>query len=344
MKIGIALGLLTTPLMAQTTTGNLGIFCNDRTAFENAGGTPVAWEEDDTMLDTGIYLKMPISSVTNKYAYYDYFIGEGYEVWYDELGIDTYGFAYSVNDFYTRTQVQKDDRNQMDMILNLMYGSLNIGIRYVLNMALIDLNLNGSDRILWENEIANVNVKAGQSPTEATYNTGISWVLGNPSYVIDETTTTTKNYYTLGMAFDITTLLLKNDNYNEVNNFIVNDYATRNLIILVNTYSVSQIEFPNEEYATNVSHSMRFGVGAELANTRWQDGFNTGYNVGYQQGYNDAPKTETESTIQSMLGMIFNSIKRLTEVELLPGIKVITIIGIPIILTLITWVINWIRG
>lgn len=177
-------------------------------------------------------------------------------------------------------------------------------------------------------------------------NVGINYIIGNPSYVIDNTATITNDYITLGVSIDLTSWLISQNLFNDFNNNMIENRS--GYIVLFLSIRPYITYYPNDEYNSFTTVSARIGTGYNLENTRYVDGYNTGYNngyeTGYQQGYDSAPKTNTESTVQSLLGALFGSLKDLLDVELLPGISVGTILGIPIVLTIITWVIHWIRG
>lgn len=361
MKTGLILGLLTTPLMAQTTNGydRIVVLPNLQSAIDS-GEVYFNWVSEETgsvIFDNDYYYITPkITAYNAKYCYYQFAFGEQ---WFDWLGDNEdyskipsqyphptpsggesiAGLIIDLNGIVNVTQAEITTKSQWDINVDYMVGAM-CGTNFMIttNFALWDWN---ERKALWEDEIS-VNPYSGGTEEIGFYNVGVKWVIGNPSYVVNDRPID-KNYRTFGITYDLTSYLIATNQFNDFNNIVLEN--VRGAIgLIINFYNPQSPQFPNDEYATMTTISCRLGYGENLENTRYIDGYNTGYNNGYQQGYNDAPKTESEATIQSMLGMIFNSLKQFLDIQILPGIKVSVLLGIPIILTIAEFIIHWIRG
>lgn len=76
------------------------------------------------------------------------------------------------------------------------------------------------------------------------------------------------------------------------------------------------------------------------------DNYNIGYEYGYKEGYNIGyNKAASDSNVGSYdwLTSIFNTLKTIFELELLPGLKLGYLIGIPFVITLVAFIISWFR-
>lgn len=369
MKAGIILGLLSSPLMAST-NGYDNLLMLNRFQIAEEKGVKFQYVQSDVIIDKQenidtdcYYMQLPYTNNNEKYVYYQAALGEGWYEWTqfnkvsekpgqylptneDDILTSTYGFCFNISDIREFTQADFNEKSQLDFILSYMAGSVYISSNadLIINFFLYDWT---DFKTLMVGNIINFNPMAAMYEGFPLYNTGINWVIGNPSYVIDDTMEVGKDYYTLGVTIDLTSHLISKGLFNEFNKLIYNN-KTHYLTINIDMFEFFYSRYPNDEYASFTTISTRMGWGQNLENTRYTDGYNNGYNngynVGYQQGYDNAPKTNTESTVQSLLGALFGSLKDLLDVELLPGISVGTILGIPIVLTIITWVIHWIRG
>lgn len=362
MKAGIILGLLTSPLMASTNGYDQITILND---FNKAVEKGIKWQyvQDFGDIPDEYYMQFPISFYNQKYAYYQYALGEEFYYWtsdnqvpettgtlkpsdFNQSSLDwwTVGFAFNLSDMETTTQSLIDSNTQYDIIININMGSVEGSAYQKLSIAYCLYDIGNKNQLMSGTIIDNsVSTTIDGFPLD---NVGINYIIGNPSYVIDNTATITNDYITLGVSIDLTSWLISQNLFNDFNNNMIENRS--GYIVLFLSIRPYITYYPNDEYNSFTTVSARIGTGYNLENTRYVDGYNTGYNngyeTGYQQGYDSAPKTNTESTVQSLLGALFGSLKDLLDVELLPGISVGTILGIPIVLTIITWVIHWIRG
>lgn len=74
----------------------------------------------------------------------------------------------------------------------------------------------------------------------------------------------------------------------------------------------------------------------------YESGYQNGYKVGYQEGVVDG--SVTESSVGSLMTSVFKGVEQVLSIEVVPNVSVGTIISIPIVLSLLLFLIKMIRS
>lgn len=85
---------------------------------------------------------------------------------------------------------------------------------------------------------------------------------------------------------------------------------------------------------------------ADFGSDAWEQGYETGYNNGYDIGFNDGvvEGSVTESSIGSLMSSVFKGVEQVLSIEIVPNINVGTIVSIPIVLSLLLFLIKMVRS
>lgn len=110
-----------------------------------------------------------------------------------------------------------------------------------------------------------------------------------------------------------------------------------------------KIEGSNEGYVAGYEDGYQEGYqeGLNQENneaflTGYEQGFEDGKIEGYQEGFEEGSNTGTSDIIK-LLEQIFKSMDEILSVEILPNIKIWYLIGIPLVLSILHFILGWFR-
>lgn len=98
-------------------------------------------------------------------------------------------------------------------------------------------------------------------------------------------------------------------------------------------------ESANNYYSIVCDHTIEFYV---VIQTQRVDNYEIGYQSGYNAGYNEAVSDSKVGSYNWLISA-FDTLRRLFEIELLPGLKLGYLIGIPFVIILVSFIISWFR-
>ena len=133
----------------------------------------------------------------------------------------------------------------------------------------------------------------------------------------------------------------ENDNYIEFNERII--YTFDNSVDWWVSLAELQEQDSSNFYSIFCDNTIEFSV---VVQKQRIDNFNIGYDKGYEEGYtigyNEA-SSDSKVGSYDWLTSTFNTLKNIFELELLPGLKLGYLIGLPFVITLVGFIISWFR-
>lgn len=125
--------------------------------------------------------------------------------------------------------------------------------------------------------------------------------------------------------------------------------VTRTLSFMGWSNSTSGPEGPTDIFYNPSLTLVAEPVGDLSASGWFQDGYNTGYNQGYGTGFQDGGKAATSAPAGvaaafAIVGDAFSAVGDFLSVQVLPGISVGLLLGIPILGALVAWLVKLLRG
>lgn len=133
----------------------------------------------------------------------------------------------------------------------------------------------------------------------------------------------------------------ENSNYIELNESIIYTFDSSGDWWL--SLSELQDDSTTKYYSIMCDNTIDFSVVVQRQRVdNYNIGYDKGYKEGYDIGYNKAASDSNVGSYEWLLS-IFNTLKNIFELELLPGLKLGYLIGIPFTIILVSFVLSWFK-
>ena len=147
-------------------------------------------------------------------------------------------------------------------------------------------------------------------------------------------------------ANEFTAIMYCNENYSQEqennNHIILNDsyiYSFDNSSGWWVSLAEMQDDSTNNYYSIMCDNTIEFSV---IVQEQRLDNYETGFNEGYKKGYSNAVKVTTQGSYNWLIS-VFDTLKHIFEIELLPNLKLGYLIGLPFVIILVSFILSWFR-
>ena len=155
---------------------------------------------------------------------------------------------------------------------------------------------------------------------------------------IEFLTITNANKYTAIMyCYENYSQAQDKDNYIELNKSII--YTFDNSPKWWVSLAELQDDATNNYYSIMCDNTIEFSV---IVQEQRLDNYETGFNEGYKKGYSNAVKVTTQGSYNWLIS-VFDTLKHIFEIELLPNLKLGYLIGLPFVIILVSFILSWFR-